>query len=273
MHLLLKGILIVILVSIVSLDASAQEIVYSPDSSVVVTVTHGEQIQISAHYKGKQILKPSEIGLEIRSLIPNWRIRKRSMQRHDENIFPPVAEKRKVIRDHYAQLTIEFRSRVSLNVRAYNDGFAYRFTSSLKDSITVDKEIARYAFPPEGIFYGSAVTKREDVDIFHTSFEEPYLIKPLDSVSTDLLFFSPVMIAFPDNIKTVITESDLDDYPGMFLKFDQNKILEGINAPYPLEVRMNPGEFPQEVVTRRADFIARTKGARTFPWRVFMLSE
>lgn len=271
MHLVSKNIFLFILISTVY--ASAQEIIYSPDSAVVVTIAHGENIQLSARYKGRQILKPSEIGLQIRNVIPDWRMRRKSIRSHDQNIFPPVAEKRKVIRDHYVQFTMEFRSGVSLNVRAYNDGFAYRFTSSLKDSINIDQETARYSFPPEGTFYGSAVTKHEDVDIFHTSYEEPYLIKPLDSLTTDHLFFSPVMIAFTDNIKTVITESDLEDYPGMFLKFDENKILEGVYAPYPLEVRMNPGEFPQEVVTRRADFIARTKGTRTFPWRVFMLSE
>ena len=81
------------------------------------------------------------------------------------------------------------------------------------------------------------------------------------------------MVGFPNEMKTVITESDLEDYPGMFLKFNDDKLLEGVNAGYPLEVKMNPGEFPQEVVTRRADFIARTKGSRTFPWRVFLLSE
>ncbi|HEX8038929.1 MAG TPA: glycoside hydrolase family 97 catalytic domain-containing protein, partial [Chryseosolibacter sp.] len=87
------------------------------------------------------------------------------------------------------------------------------------------------------------------------------------------LFFSPVMVSYANGIKAVITESDLADYPGMFFKVVDGKALEGANAPYPLEVEMRGGEFPQEVVTRRADFIARTAGARTFPWRVFMLSE
>ena len=71
----------------------------------------------------------------------------------------------------------------------------------------------------------------------------------------------------------MITESDLEDYPGMFVKVNNQKILEGVNAPCPLEFRMNPGEFPQQIVTKRASFIARTKGTRTFPWRVFMISE
>ncbi len=81
------------------------------------------------------------------------------------------------------------------------------------------------------------------------------------------------MIGYDNGVKVVITESDLEDYPGMFLKASERNLLEGVNAGYPLEVKMNAGEFPQEVVTRRADYIAHTKGTRTFPWRVFMVSE
>ena len=251
----------------------AQLHVSSPDGSLKVTVSGGAQILISGEYKGTLILQPSEIALLIRGSAANWNVRKASMQKKNETILPPVPEKRRSITNQYNELTINFRSKLSLHVRAYNDGFAYRFISGLKDSITVDREVAHYSFPTRTTFYGSAVKKREDADIFHTSFEEPYLIKPIDSVATDLLFFSPVMVAFPNNIKAVLTESDLEDYPGMFLRFNENKVLQGVNAPYPLEVRMNQGEFPQEVVMRRADFIARTKGDRTFPWRVFMVSE
>ena len=257
----------------VVLMCPAQVKVSSPDGAVTVTVSGGKALQVSAKFKGNVILGPSAVGLIVRNQKINWTVRKSAIQRQDEYITSPVPEKRKTIRDHYHELTVQFRSPISLQVRAYNDGFSYRFASNINDSMTVEKEIAAYSIPGQTKFYGSPVTKREDVDIFHTSFEEPYVIKPSDSVSTDLFFFSPVMIEFPGNIKTVITESDLEDYPGMFLKYNDSGLLEGVNAPYPLEVRMNPGEFPQEVVTRRADFIARTKGKRTFPWRVFMISE
>lgn len=255
------------------LTSDGQKLVSSPNNTIQVTVTGGNALHIAARYNGTIILKPSEIGLSIRQRKSNWVIGKTSIQKKDEKIFPPVAEKRKEIRDHYHQLDIQFKSKISLQVRVYDDGFAYRFTSSNQDSITVENEIARYSLPDKTMFYGSAVKKRDDVDIFHTSFEEPYLIKPTDSITTDFLFFSPVMIDYPTGMKAVITESDLEDYPGMFLKFSGNKVLEGVNAGYPLDVKMNVGEFPQEVVTQRADFIARTGGNRNFPWRVFMLSE
>lgn len=251
----------------------AQHAISSPDTSITVTITAGRTLDFEAKHKGNEILKPSPLGLAIRGKTLNWTVRKSSVVRKDENIFPVVPEKRKVIRDYYNQLELQFKSNLSLQVRVYNDGFAYRFTSAYKDSITIERELSRYALPSNTKFYGSAVKKRDDVDIFHTSFEEPYLIRSTDSIPADLLFFSPVLISYSDQKKLVITESDVENYPGTFLKFTESRILEGTNAGYPLETKINPGEFPQEVVTRRADFIARTAGKRTFPWRVFMVAE
>src|SRR5688572_15867456 len=98
---------------------NAQTSVSSPDNSIQVSVRGGKTLLISAQYKGTVILKPSEIGLLIRQVNSNWTFGKISRQKKDENIFPPVAEKRKVIRDYYHQLNIEFKSKISLEVRVY----------------------------------------------------------------------------------------------------------------------------------------------------------
>ena len=252
--------------------ALAQTVVLSPDRHTQVTIKTGKTLVVSATYKGNTIIEPSPIGISIRGIDEEWSVRKSRTQVKDEKIYPPVPEKRREIRDHYREQTLDFQSGISLHVRVYNDGFAYRFASSLRDSVVVQKETARYAIPDESVFYGSPVAKRENADIFHTSFEEPYLVSPTDSISAEHLFFTPVMIAYPNGMKTVITESDLEDYPGTFVKM-RNGAIEAVNAGYPLEVKMIPGEFPQEIVTLRADYIARAKGTRTYPWRVFMISE
>jgi alpha-glucosidase len=53
---------------------------------------------------------------------------------------------------------------------------------------------------------------------FHTSFEELYPYKNLDSLSDKDFMYSPVLIKTSDEIFIAVTESDLDDYPGMFLR-------------------------------------------------------
>lgn len=68
--------------------------------------------------------------------------------------------------------------------------------------------------------------------------------------------------------KIFITESDLLDYPGMFLSGSESNELKGLFAPYPAEEKIQGGEFKQKVVARRKDFIAKTNGTRNFPWRV-----
>ena len=69
------------------------------------------------------------------------------------------------------------------------------------------------------------------------------------------------------------TESDLRDYPGLWLRRVHGEpALAGNFARYPLEEQMFGGEFRQSLVTRRADYLARTPGTRTFPWRVLMVS-
>lgn len=251
--------------------AKAQQHVSSPNQEIKVAITGGNVLTVAATHKGRPILNPSQIGLSIGRVKANWILGKTTRVSADERIYPPVPEKRSVIRDHYNQLTIALKTDLSLQVRVYDDGFAYRFVSAFRDSITVEHETAVYSVPGN-LFYGSPVNPRQDVDVFHTSFEEPYLVKPPDSISNDLLFFSPVMMAFQSGVKMVMTESDIEDYPGMFLRFNKDNHIEGIHAGYPISTRVNPGEFPAEVVTARAPFIARTGGKRTFPWRVFLVS-
>lgn len=263
---------LIVILSVLSFSAFAQKTISSPDGNIRVSVTGGQSLLLSAKYKNTEILQPSEIGMSIRDVKSDWTFRRSSMTSKDEVIHPPVTEKRKEIRDQYNQITIDFKTRMSLQVKVYNDGFAYRFTSAIKDSITVDKETASYFIPVQSKFYGSPVAKRDDVDEFHTSFEEPYMVTVVDSIPDNKLFFTPVLISYPNNIKAVITESDLEDYPGTFLRFNSKK-LTAVNAGYPKTVRVNPGEFPAEVVTSRETYIARTIGTRTYPWRVFMISE
>jgi alpha-glucosidase len=267
----MKSILIFLLATQLQI-AIAQTVVLSPDKHTQVTITTGKTLAVSATYKGNTIIGSSPIGLCIRAIDERWAVRRSRAQLKDEKIYPPVPEKRREIRDHYREQTLDFRSGISLHVRVYNDGFAYRFATSFRDSVVIEKETAQYVISNETVFYGSPVNKRENADIFHTSFEVPYMVRPTDSISANDLFFTPVMIAYPNGVKAVITESDLEDYPGTFLR-RRNSAIEAANAGYPLEVKMIPGEFPQEIVTRRADFIARTSGTRTYPWRVFMISE
>src|SRR5690606_28983531 len=150
---------------------SAQASVSSPDNKINVSISGGQQLMLSARFGDQIVIEPSVIGLDVQSLTERWDFRRTQTREVNEVILAPVPEKRKRITDHYRELTVQFRSGVSLQVRAYSDGFAYRFVTSIKNSITITKEIARYRLPQDTYFHGSPVNKRDDADIFHTSFE------------------------------------------------------------------------------------------------------
>ncbi|WP_276500584.1 glycoside hydrolase family 97 protein [Terrimonas pollutisoli] len=248
----------------------------SPNGKIKLIVEAKDKLFYSIRYNNEIILLPSEINLQLQDgtdLSGNLSFKKASTRYNNSIIISPVPEKRKTIPDVFNELTIRFKQPFSVVFRVYDDGVAYRFLSHSKDSIIIRQEIAGFNFPANHPIYYPEVVKRENTDIYHTSFEEPYQFKPLDSLTKNNLCFTPVLIAPSNGPKIIITESDLEDYPGMFINGNNNNLLSGHFAPYPLEEKTAEGEFPQAIVTKRAGYIARTKGTRNFPWRVLLIAE
>jgi alpha-glucosidase len=246
----------------------------SPDGRIALTVTVTDSTRYAVTYAGQPLLNPSAVAMTLadgRSLAVGAVVRRSSVRSVRDSIVPPVVTKRRLIRDHFTELTLGYAGNYALLFRVYDDGVAYRFQTSLPDSLTIRNETARFALVNNPTVYFPAVQKRQDADHFHTSFEEPYSIVPLSQMHDTTLAFSPVLVAgVTPNPRIVITESDIEDYPGMFLA-KEGLALKGVFAPVPLAERMTDGEFPQLIVTRRADFIARTVGKRSFPWRVLVI--
>ena len=166
-------------------------------------------------------------------------------------IVPVVREKRAIIPDIYKELILRFNNHSELTFRVYNDAVAYRFSATLSGEITVKDEEASFNFRSGTVAYYPQVTKRTDADIFHTSFEEPYTTASLDTISEKMFAFTPVLLQQENLPNVLITESDVDDYPGMFLVKGTGTMLKGRFAPYPLKEIVSGGEFRQKIVTER----------------------
>jgi alpha-glucosidase len=246
--------------------------ILSPDKKIRVHIDVSKGLFYSISFNGQTLLRPSQIALQAAGLPGDLSVKQITTRSVNEMIIAPVPEKRKLIPDVYNEVTIRFRHPLSLTFRVYNDGVAYRFATHVKDSITVQGETAQFNFPEAFPVYYPEVVKRENADSFHTSFEEPYQHKSVDSLTANNLCFTPVLVTVPNGPRIVLTESDLEDYPGMFLTGAGSHSLQGKFAPYPLEEKATGGEFPQLVVTKRANFLARTTGSRTYPWRVLLIA-
>ena len=248
--------------------------VLSPSGKIKILISVADSIYYSVDVNGRPTINRSTLALITNegSLGIQSRLSKQNKRSVNEKIINPVPHKRKIVPDHFNEVNLSFREKFNVVFRAYDDGIAYRFETSLPDSLQINDEIANFRLDPKSIVYFPQIQKRGDLDIYHTSFEEPYLQLPLSEISSSQVAFSPIL-SDDGTIKSVITESDLLDYPGMFLVGKKSNTLKGIFAPYPEQERIQDGEFRQWVVVSRKNYIAKTRGTRTFPWRVIALAE
>ncbi len=272
----MKKILIVLccLLFINNLRAADSLFILSPDKTICVSISTEAGLTYKIYVDGKLVAGPCIINMELadgKKLANLLTVKSKKITSVNETIVSPVPDKRINIPDKYNELSILFKQPFDLCFRVYNDGAAYRITTQFKDSITVKNETALFKFTNGSRIITPLMQKRENEDKYHTSFEELYTNKPLDSLNENDLMFSPVLVE-EENVTIALTESDLEDYPGMFLKGSSQFLLQGEFAGYPLEEKNTDADYPETIVTKRANYIARTNGTRNFPWRVLMIA-
>lgn len=152
-----------------------------------------------------------------------------------------------------------------LYFRVYNDGLAYRFHTDFPDSLKVLNEEVIYCFPED---YNTLFPEERSM----LSAQQP-LFKPmkLSEIGTDRFCSTPILIKVDENARIFISESDLESYPGMFLRKQGKNELAGKFAAVSLEDYKTDDRqiFP----TKRADYIARVNGTRNYPWRAMIVAE
>jgi alpha-glucosidase len=242
--------------------------VTSPNKNLRLKVDIGQKILYSLDCKSQQLIKPSAISMTLnggRVLGANPEVVDVKRRSVDEQIIPIVRVKSKVIPDNFNEMTIEFKGGFGLVCRAYDDGAAYRFVTDIDGQIEVVAEEATFNFTGNhGIYF-------PEEESFQSHSEQEYKHLKLGAISDKMMCYVPALVEVQDGPKVLITEADLEDYPGLYLRGGGNDSLYGKFPAYPLEEKArNDRDVP---VTKRADFIAKTTGRRSFPWRVLIVAE
>jgi alpha-glucosidase len=193
----------------------------------------------------------------------NEKIKNAKVSRINEIIRPVIAVKRSEISDRYNSLLITFKAGFALQFRVYNDGFAYRFETFFNDDIIVKSEISELRFPSGSFAWYPLETG------FMSHNERTYVYSSLDTVGEQHLASLPALFQ-ADGTNILITESDIDDYPGMWLLGGGSGKISGVWPEYPDSEQLSGDR--DVFVTSTRDYIATTKGRRSFPWRVFVVA-
>lgn len=273
-------ILLSVLLSSVSIDVYGQKDrvqVTSPNGKIVVDIDAVTGLMWSVKHDGQVIIEPSALGLELQSgevLGADPKISSSKLEKVKMEITP-VNYKKSVIPDDYHQLTIRCRGDYGALVRVYNDAVAYRLFTSKKEDLIIKNEIVNFNFTADHHAFIPFVRDLRGSEIYVNSFEALYKETDISKINPDTVGFLPLLVDVGSGKKAVILEADLEDYPGMFVNVNQQtkKGLVGAFAPYPLEEEQGGFNQMNLMVTKRADYIADTKGTRSFPWRVVVISE
>jgi alpha-glucosidase len=242
--------------------------VTSPDGSIRVTIHAGSELTYSVSVGGRQILHPSSISITLASgqVLGKPAIVTGSDTRSVDRLIRPVLKiKRAEIRDSYNEVRVDFKAGFSLIVRAFDDGIAYRFSTALPGEITIADEQSTYRFAEDALLY----FPEEESLISHQ--ERLYKKTRISEIKAPRFSALPALVKLSDGLNVVITESDLLDYAGMDLTADnEENSLRGLFPRYPTKVQLKGDR--DEVVLERADYIAKTRGTRSFPWRILAIA-
>lgn len=254
------------------LNANAEDKTYkvqSPNGKLSIEMNIGGKIKYSVKDNGITLLKDNNISLNIEGVGEIGNNAKVTNKKHSsvkENIIAPFY-RQKEFEAQYNSLTLKLKSGIAIEMRAYNSGVAYRFaTTRKKSAYIVNGETAQFNFTSDHTAYIPHSTNPKKQEAM--AFQATYDITPLSKAS-NILAFSPLTIDC-GSAKVTIMESDLEAYPGMFLKAN-GKGFDGHFSKYPKTTDFYEWRM-QEYVTSTEEYIAKIDGARTMPWRIIAIA-
>ena len=270
----MKKMFFVLFALLLTLPAMAREYqVKSPDGAIDVRVNVADITTYSVSYKGTPIITASPLSMKFSNGVVagvNMRVRNNAVNNVNTTLTPVVKLKNAAIVNNYQELVLT-ASDYKIYFRAYNDGVAYRFETMFKGDVQVTADEVSYRFTGDYSTYFP-----REVSMF-THQERRYLTPQLSETVGQ--FCSPPMIVnVEEKIRVLMSEADLEDYSGVYYEGVAGNSMKGIFPHYPLEAKptqqRNGSESDRAVpVTVAADFLAKTKGARTYPWRYMIITD
>ena len=249
----------------------------SPNDKLQITITSGMQLQWQVKQGGDNVIMPSFISMQLQNgavLGQKVNVVSSKMQTVNQTINA-IAYKKKTIADNYNELTLNLKGDYGVVFRAYNEGAAYRFFTKRKGEMVIQSEQSEFNFDKDDTAFIPYTSDLREGERYSCSFEEFYTQIPISKFNKDTLGYLPLLVKLAGNKKAVLLEADVQDYPEMFVQLNQQTPngLKGTFAPYPLEEALGAHNKINYIVTKRADYIAKTNGTRNFPWRVMVVSE
>lgn len=266
------NLLVLLLILTALPTAGAKSIkLFSPDKKTQIVLNVDKELTWSLSHNGTALLTNSRMGMTL-SDGTEWgkeaKVQSTKSHSSNEEVFSPFY-KCNSFPAAYNETEINFKGGYSLQLRAYNEGVAYRFVSSLKKEIEIKGEDAIFQFPGDQPVWLSYSTNREKP--FAMAFQTNFTPTTLSQADSQIAYL-PATVDYGQGLKMTILESDVESYPGMFVQAGKENSLKAVFAPYPAKMEYYKWRHMSHVA-QAAPYICKSEGNRTFPWRTFAITE
>lgn len=263
---------LLLLIGNASLAAKEKKYVLSsPDGTLKVEISAGNELAYQVMHGNDTILSHSNIALVLEDgtiVGKTPRITGERRKKIKDNVESPFYRFKEFVAC-CNELDLKLKGGFGIIFRAYNEGVAYRFYTTQSSDIIIKEEQAEFNFKEDYTAYLPYTTN--DKNPMAMAFQNVYDVTSLSKAQPKLAFL-PVTVDC-GSVKLTLLESDLEAYPGMFVRTQGEKYgLKGVFAPYPAKTDFYPWR-KQEYVTETTDFISRSRDSRSYPWRVLAITE
>ncbi len=250
--------------------AAASLKVASPDGQIVFQLFDGQPpsgLRYAVQFHAKPMIAESNLGLEVEgqpALGPGMQNSGAETGAVDETYTIPVGKTRSV-RDHYNSLRAGYEDatgrKLQIEVRVFDDGVAFRYVvpeqPALKQ-VRITREDTGFTFVKDATTYPLILTG------YHSSWEDEYQQRQVSGLHADWVVGLPLLTEEPGIGWLAITEADIDNYAGMYLRKGSNRFdLKADLSPHRDETG-KPDE-PEVAVETSTPFSS--------PWRVLMIGD
>lgn len=256
------------LMTVLTVSARETAVLSSPSGEIKATVCiENRKLCYSVEFAGREVLAMMPMAMTFSNgVVAGEEVKSLSYEtKLLESVFEPViAVRTSRANIKYNETIFKFEN-YSLVFRLYDDAVAYRFTTDFDEKeVDVVNETLVYNFVND-----NKILFPEEKSMY-THQERKFIDTKIGSVKKNA-FSSHPMLATDDGVHMIITEVDLESYPGVYYRKGDGNTFKGIFPAYALETKKRSDR--DRVVTRRADFIAKTVGTRSYPWRAVVLAD
>ncbi len=245
--------------------------VASPDGQIVLWLAdapashaidlQSNDVRYSVDFHGKWLMDESVLGLKFEgqsALGPGMHKVRVEPSQTDQTYTIP-AGKTSSVRDHYNAAHVDLADdagrKLTIEIRAYDDGIAFRYVVPDQPALhrlRLERELTEFRFNHDATLYPLIL------DGFQSAYEDEYQQRQVSGLHRDWLIGLPLLAQSPGIGWVAITEANIDDYAGMYLRKGEGAF--GLHAELAPRV-----DQPAIAVEKDAPL--------TTPWRVLMIGD